>query len=113
MTEGKSATKFSRVRFGALTGRQSSVQHTDRHRAGNHPLAKSESLFRPWVVGFEDDVIWDPFLGYGACLLACTIVGKSCIGMEREPKYVDLTVRRWQDYTGKKAVNVQTGKRFP
>lgn len=38
--------------------------------------------------------------------------GRRCYTMELTPAYVDVTVRRWQNYTGKKAVHAETGRLF-
>jgi len=48
--------------------------------------------------------IYDPFLGSGTTLIACEKLDRVCYGMEIEPRYVDVAVKRWQDFTGRKAV---------
>jgi DNA modification methylase len=47
--------------------------------------------------------VYDPFLGSGTTLIAAESIGRVCIGMELEPRYVDVAVRRWQAFTGKSA----------
>lgn len=47
--------------------------------------------------------VLDPFLGSGTTLIACEETERVCFGMELEPKYVDVIVQRWQQYTGKEA----------
>jgi len=47
--------------------------------------------------------VYDPFLGSGTTLIAAEQERRVCFGMDVDPLYVDLTVRRWQDFTGKEA----------
>ena len=47
--------------------------------------------------------VYDPFLGSGTTMIACEKLGRRCYGMEIEPRYVDVAVRRWEEYTGRKA----------
>ena len=50
------------------------------------------------------DVVLDVFLGSGSTLIAAERTGRVCYGLEIDPKYVDVAVRRWEAFTGKKAV---------
>jgi len=50
----------------------------------------------------EGDV-YDPFLGSGTTLIAAEKTGRKCYGMELDPKYCDVIVKRWEEFTGKKA----------
>jgi DNA modification methylase len=54
--------------------------------------------------------IYDPFLGSGTTLIAAESTARVCFGMEIEPPYVDVAVRRWQAFTGKPAT-LQTDDR--
>jgi DNA modification methylase len=54
--------------------------------------------------GKKGDIVYDPFLGSGSTLIACEKTGRHCYGMELSPQYVDVILKRWQDFTGKKAV---------
>jgi len=47
--------------------------------------------------------IFDPFLGSGSTLIACEKTKRKCYGMEIDPHYCDVAVKRWEDYTGQKA----------
>ena len=49
------------------------------------------------------DVVLAAFLGSGNSLIACERSGRVCYGMELEPKYVDVAVKRWESFTGEKA----------
>lgn len=56
----------------------------------------------------ENQLIYDPFLGSGSTLIACESTKRRCYGMELDPYYVDVTIRRWENYTGKKAVKISS-----
>tara|TARA_R100001594_G_scaffold142473_1_gene189412 strand:- start:2898 stop:3974 length:1077 start_codon:yes stop_codon:yes gene_type:complete len=51
----------------------------------------------------ESDIVQDLFLGSAPTLIACEKTGRICYGMELDPKYCDVIVKRWEDFTGKKA----------
>ncbi len=48
-------------------------------------------------------VILDLFLGSGSTLIACEKMDRLCYGMELDPKYCDVIIKRWENFTGKKA----------
>jgi len=56
--------------------------------------------------------VLDLFGGSGSTLIACEKSQRKARLMELDPKYVDVIVRRWQDYTGKQAIHAETGKTF-
>jgi len=58
------------------------------------------------------DIVLDPFLGSGTTLVAADKVGRVCFGMDLDPRYVDASIRRLQNWTGLKAVHVASGKTF-
>lgn len=55
------------------------------------------------------DVVMDLFLGSGSTLIACEKMNRVCYGMELDPKYVDIIIQRYVDYTGKTKV-IKNGK---
>lgn len=57
-------------------------------------------------------IILDPFLGSGSTLIAAEKTGRRCFGMEIEPKYIDITIMRWEKATKKHAVHSQSGLIF-
>ncbi len=67
-----------------------------------HPTQKPVGLFAAILDDFtkEADAVYDPFLGSGTTMIACEKLGRRCYGMEIEPIYVDVAVRRWEEYTG-------------
>ena len=54
----------------------------------------------------------DTFIGSGSTLLAAEETGRTCFGVEVDPLYVDIAIRRWQAKTGGSAVHAFTGERF-
>jgi DNA modification methylase len=58
------------------------------------------------------EIVYDPFLGSGTTLVAAESSGRFCYAMELDPRYVDLSVRRWQQLTGKVAVREADGLTF-
>jgi DNA modification methylase len=56
--------------------------------------------------------VFDPFLGSGTTLIAAESTGRICFGIELDPRYVDVIVRRWQAFTGQAATLEGSGQRF-
>ena len=59
------------------------------------------------------DAIYEPFSGSGTTIIAAEQTGRICYAMELSPNYVDVAVRRWQQFTGKRATLEATGAEFP
>lgn len=51
-----------------------------------------------------DDIVLDPFLGSGSTLIACEKTNRHCYGAELDPKYCDVIVTRWCDFTGNRDI---------
>ena len=49
------------------------------------------------------DTVYEPFSGSGTTLIAAETIGRVCLAVELDPRYVDMAVRRWQAFTGKRA----------
>ena len=80
-----------------------------------HPTQKPVEL----VVWFFDyysmqdkKVVVDLFGGSGSTLIACEKTGRHARLMELDPKYCDVIIKRWQDFTGMQAVHAVTGEVF-
>ncbi|MFT3758451.1 site-specific DNA-methyltransferase [Thauera sp.] len=58
-------------------------------------------------------LIYEPFSGSGSTLIAAEQSGRICYAMELDPHYVDVGVRRWQNFTGQRAIHAETGDPFP
>ena len=68
----------------------------------NHSTQKPlECMERP-IRNHEGDV-YDPFVGSGTTIIAAERQGRACYAMEIEPRYVDMAIARWEQYTGEKA----------
>ncbi len=84
----------------------SSVFEVPRPKASpDHPTSKPVALIEAMVKNSSrsGDVVLDGFLGSGSTLIACERAGRRCFGLEIDPRYVDVAVRRWETYTGQKA----------
>jgi len=58
------------------------------------------------------DTVLDPFGGSGSTLIACERSGRQARLIEMEPKYCDVIIRRWQEYSGKHAQHAESGRPF-
>ena len=73
-----------------------------------HPTMKPIALIANALLNSskEGDNILDVFGGSGSTLIACEQLNRKCYMMEMSPKYVDVIIKRWEEYTGKKAVKI-------
>jgi DNA modification methylase len=58
------------------------------------------------------DIVLDPFGGSGSTLIACEKTGRQARLIELDPRYVDVIVKRWQDFTGGVALHALTNQTF-
>ena len=58
------------------------------------------------------DIVLDTFSGSGTVIMAAERIGRRAYAMEIEPRYVDVAIRRWQAFTGKDAVDSESGRTF-
>ena len=56
-----------------------------------------------FVINFSNKIVIDSFLGSGTTLIACEKTNRKCYGMEIDPHYCDVIIKRWEDFTGEKA----------
>lgn len=77
-------------------------------RNGEHPTMKPIPLCARAIQNSSrpDEVVLDSFGGSGSTLMAAEQTGRSCCTMELDPVYVDVIIRRWEEYTGQKAVKL-------
>ena len=72
-----------------------------------------ECMRRPMVNNSNPgQLVYDPFLGSGTTLIAAETVGRLCLGMELDPLYVDVAIRRWQAFTSQAAILDGDGRRY-
>ena len=87
--------------------KQTTVLEFDRpSRSTEHPTMKPVELIE-YCMGnssTKGQIVLDSFLGSGSTLIAAEKTGRKCYGMELDPKYCDVIVKRWEDFTGKKAI---------
>jgi DNA modification methylase len=76
-----------------------------RDNSGLHPTMKPVELVENGfkTAGKQGDVVIDLFGGSGSTLIACEKTKRTARLMELDPKYCDVIVKRWEDFTGKKA----------
>ena len=78
------------------------VKGEERHgHATPKPVEMMERVMKSSAP--TEAVTIEPFLGSGSTLIAAEKTGRKCYGMELDPKYCDVIVKRWEDFTGKKA----------
>ncbi len=97
--------------------KQSSTLNFDRPKGSEnpgHPTPKPVELVE-YCLGNSSgrgDVVLEPFGGSGTTLIACEKTGRIARLMELDPRYVDVIVKRWQEFTGKQATRESDGKLF-
>ena len=89
----------------------SRVTGDERHsHATPKPVAMMERVMKSSLP--HKGLCLEPFGGSGSTLMGAEKTGRRCYTMELQPKYVDVIVRRWQNFTGKEAVHIESGKTF-
>lgn len=80
-----------------------------------HPTMKPVALIERMLrnSACSKDIVLDPFGGSGSTLMAAERLHMRARLIELSPNYVDVIVRRWQEFTGSRAVHAVTGKPFP
>ena len=81
------------------------MKDSERGQHRIHPTQKPVALAE-WAFDYfkEVNTVLDLFGGSGSTLMACEKTNRHCLMMEFEPHYCDVIVKRWEDFTGKKAV---------
>ena len=89
------------------------VSQTDRKKF-NHATTKPVGLFTIPIIKHlkSNEICYEPFAGSGPQFIAAEKLGRRCYGMEIEPKYCDVSIERWQQFTGGKAKRI-VGKQTP
>jgi len=83
-------------------------------RNGEHPTMKPVELFEYQMLNNTkgSDLVLDSFAGSGTTAIACEKHGRNARLMELDPKYCDVIIKRWQDYTGQNATLDGADKTF-
>src|SRR5699024_9285018 len=112
-------TKYEPIWYGWKNGdsrlhptsdrKQSDVWDIDRPKVSElHPTMKPIELIVRAIGNSskKNDSVLDLFGGSGSTIIACEQTGRECYTMELDPKYVDVIIKRWEEYTGEKAVKI-------
>jgi DNA modification methylase len=85
-----------------------------KEEATGHGTQKPVELMRRPILNNSKrgDIIYDPFLGSGTTLIAAHSTERICLGLDIDPRYVDVAVQRWQKLTGQVAVLAADGRTF-
>lgn len=89
--------------------RDDSVIYCDKPQVNDlHPTMKPIKLIARFMINSSQkgDSVLDIFGGSGSALMAAEQLGRTCYMMELDPKYVDVIIKRYEDFTGDKAVKV-------
>lgn len=94
---------------------QSTVWQIDREVSLTHPTQKPVSLYSRALRNstIRGEKCLDVFVGSGTAIIACEQLGRRCFAMELEPKYVDVSLQRWEQYTGRKAELIRLSSAEP
>ncbi len=86
------------------------IQRTQKNDL--HPTMKPVALVDKAIRNSskKEDIVLDLFMGSGTTLIACEQNDRIAYGMELDPKYVDVIIKRWEEFTGKKAVLIKEGE---
>lgn len=93
---------------------KTTVQRYDRpSRSDLHPTMKPVGMIRDHIEASSkhNEIVLDFFGGSGSTLMAAETAGRKAYLMELDPRYADVIIKRWQDYTGLKAIKT-TGELF-
>jgi len=83
-----------------------------RNTGLEHPTVKPTEVFAiPMRVHTKvGDICYEPFCGSGSQIIAAERLNRRCFAMELEPIFIDVSVRRWEDFTGRKAKRITKSK---
>lgn len=80
----------------------------------DHPTPKNVEMIEDAIldVTARDDIVLDPFLGSGTTMVAAEKTRRRCFAMELDPKFVDVSIARWEALTGQDAIHEASGMTF-
>jgi DNA modification methylase len=92
----------------------SSLGSDARRGLQDHPTVKPTAMLEDALLDLANrgDIVLDPFLGSGSTLIAADATGRICRGVELDPLYVDVIIRRYEAATGRAAALIESGERF-
>jgi len=113
---GDGKRKFINPQFGqgtywnVIEGANASGNEFSSIHKATFPIYLPENIITNFTG--RNAIVIDCFGGTGTTLIACEKHNRDCRMMELDPKYCDVIINRWQDFTGKKAVHAETGEAF-
>lgn len=99
-SKNKHKRDIARIKWAGVFGTEQEFDHK-RHHPTQKPIKLSSWFLNRY--SNENDNILDLFGGSGSTLIACEQLNRNCYMMELDPKYVDVIIARWEQFTGKKA----------
>lgn len=80
----------------------------------NHPTQKPAKLYEIAYLNHTNpgEYVYEPFGGSGTSIVVCEKLGLRSLTMELDPKYCDVIIKRWEQFTGKQATHAETGLTF-
>jgi hypothetical protein len=80
----------------------------------DHPTQKPLELMRRPILNHtkRGEAVYDAFLGSGTTLMAAELTERVCYGIELDPRYCDVIIRRWEEFTGRQATLEADGRTF-
>ena len=80
----------------------------------DHPTQKPIELMRRPILNHtkRGEAVYDPFLGSGTTLIAAELTGRTCYGIDLDPKYVDVICQRYINFSGRPVLLESTGQTF-
>ncbi len=92
----------------------STVGSDARRGLKEHPTVKPTSMLMDFLLDVTNrgEIVLDPFVGSGSMLIAAERTGRCARGIELDPLFVDVAIRRWQAETGRNALCAKTGTPF-
>ena len=87
---------------------ESTVWKFNRDSQYKHPTQKPIDLISKAIINSSKrgDLVVDLFLGSGSTLIACEKTNRICYGMELDPRYIDVIIERWEEWSGGKAIKL-------
>ena len=110
-TRGKHVFNAENGQHSPSTWRINKQQGTEKT---GHPTQKPVAVPQHAIEksSHNNQIVLDLFGGSGSTLIACEKTARDCRMMELDPKYCDVIIKRWQDFTGQKAVHAETNEVF-
>lgn len=113
---GDGKRKFINPQFGqgtywnVIEGANASGNEFSNIHKATFPIYLPENIITNFTG--RNAIVIDCFGGTGTTLIACEKHNRECRMMELDPKYCDVIIKRWQDFSGKVAIHADTGEAF-